>query len=252
MADDDAELVALIDNELDEASRSRLRARLSDDAALRARYDALRQGRADLTAAFDTLLERAPLDRLNAALPREEAPSTARRGLRGFALREFAAGLVVGLLAAGAAVWVALTFAGEGRLACGGRRLHGPLHQRHLRDTDPGPADAGRRIERGRQEDRSWSHAGYGGAARPDVSRSRSSLPMRARRSAKSPMSMRPESRSCSASSPTERRIRLVRTEIRDGFSLASWSRGGRGYLVIGRLPEQQAMQFAQLMETRL
>ena len=25
-------------------------------------------------------------------------------------------------------------------------------------------------------------------------------------------------------------------------FSLASWSRGGRGYLVIGRLPEQQAI----------
>ena len=36
LADDDAELVALIDNELDEASRSRVLARIAVDEALRA------------------------------------------------------------------------------------------------------------------------------------------------------------------------------------------------------------------------
>ena len=80
MADDDAELVALIDSELDEASQSRLLARLADDEALRARYDALIKGRADLAAAFDTLLERAPIDRLRAAIPRDDALRPPGRG----------------------------------------------------------------------------------------------------------------------------------------------------------------------------
>ncbi len=38
MADDDAERVALIDNELDEASRSRVLACIAVDEAFRARY----------------------------------------------------------------------------------------------------------------------------------------------------------------------------------------------------------------------
>jgi anti-sigma factor RsiW len=43
MADDDAELVALIDNELDEGSRIALLARLAADEGLRRRYEKFRQ-----------------------------------------------------------------------------------------------------------------------------------------------------------------------------------------------------------------
>jgi len=251
MADDDAELVALIDNELDEASRSRLRGRLSADAALQARYDALRQGRADLTAAFDTLLERAPLDRLNAALPREEAPATTRRGLRGFALREFAAGLVVGLLAAGAAVWVALTFAGEDDW----RAAVVNYMALYTNDTFAIPTPdrqtqaaelsaVGKKTGAGLTPDtvalpgltyKVAFNLAYEGSPLGEVAYVDA---------AGKPLLFCVIANGAADSS--------VRTEIRDGFSLATWSRGGRGYLVIGRLPEQQAMQFAQLMETRL
>ena len=81
MAENDAELVALIDNELDESSRSALLARLAADEQLRQRYEELRQTSAPLTASFDVLLEQAPLARLRAALP-------AKRNFRCFRFRE--------------------------------------------------------------------------------------------------------------------------------------------------------------------
>ena len=68
MTDDEA-LVALIDNELDEATRGGLLARLGQDEALRHRLEALRQSRAEIVATFDALLEQAPLARLRASLP---------------------------------------------------------------------------------------------------------------------------------------------------------------------------------------
>ena len=53
MSDDDAELVALIDNELDESRRTALWARLAADDGLRQRYEELRQTGAPLAACFD-------------------------------------------------------------------------------------------------------------------------------------------------------------------------------------------------------
>ncbi len=71
MSDDDAELVALIDNELDEGRRTALLARLADDGS-RQRYGELWQTSAPLAASFDVLLEQAPLARLRTALPANE------------------------------------------------------------------------------------------------------------------------------------------------------------------------------------
>jgi anti-sigma factor RsiW len=73
MAEEDAELVALIDNELDEGAKSRVLARLAEDEALRERYEALREAGAPIAQAFEALIENAPLDRLRAALPPEGA-----------------------------------------------------------------------------------------------------------------------------------------------------------------------------------
>src|ERR1700728_5018981 len=108
MSDDDAELVALIDNELDDSNRTALLARLAADDRLRQRYEEFRRTGAPLAAALDELLTQAPLARLRAALPAEEPPRQPSRRLSGIALRDLAAGMI-GILAAGAAAWVALS-----------------------------------------------------------------------------------------------------------------------------------------------
>src|SRR5271165_3638701 len=107
MADEDEMLVALIDGELDESRRTSLLKRLEEDAALRARYEALRDARAPLGAAFEALLARAPLSSLRKALP-PETPVRRRPGpFARIALRDLAAGFVIGLLAAAAIAWLA-------------------------------------------------------------------------------------------------------------------------------------------------
>src|SRR6516164_7776267 len=105
---DDAELVALIDNELDESDRTALLARLAADERLRQRYDELRQTSAPLAASFDALLVQAPLARLRAALPADEPLRQPLRRFSGIGL-QLAAGFVIGLLAAGTAAWIALS-----------------------------------------------------------------------------------------------------------------------------------------------
>ena len=42
-----------------------------------------------------------------------------------------------------------------------------------------------------------------------------------------------------------------LHSEKRDQFSLASWTHKGRGYLVIGRMPEQRVAELAQTLVTR-
>jgi anti-sigma factor RsiW len=66
---DDAELVAFIDNELDENRRSALLARLAADERLRRRCDELREAGALIAASLDALLLQAPLARLRVMLP---------------------------------------------------------------------------------------------------------------------------------------------------------------------------------------
>ena len=99
MSDDDAELVALIDNELDESRRTALLARLTADQWLRQRYEELRRTGAPLAACLDELLTQAPLARLRAALPAEEPPRLPLRRFSGITLRELAAG-IIGILEA--------------------------------------------------------------------------------------------------------------------------------------------------------
>ena len=110
MSDDDAELVALIDSELDKGCRAALLARLAADEGLRERYEELCQTSAPLAASFDVLLEQAPLTRLRNALPAKGLIRRPPWRFTGIAFRELAAGLVIGVLAAGAAIWAASTF----------------------------------------------------------------------------------------------------------------------------------------------
>ena len=43
-----------------------------------------------------------------------------------------------------------------------------------------------------------------------------------------------------------------TRTEKRGEFLLADWSRGGHGFLVIGRKPSEQIAEWAQTLEKRI
>jgi anti-sigma factor RsiW len=110
MSEDDAELVALTDNALDEGRKTDLLARLAADEALRQRYEELRRTSGPLAASFDALLQQAPLARLRAAVPVGEPIRQPRRRFAGVAIRELAAGLVIGALAASAALWAASSF----------------------------------------------------------------------------------------------------------------------------------------------
>ena len=100
MTDEDAELVALIDNELNEVAKARMLTRLTANEALRKRYEELRDAGAPIAAAFDALVEKAPLPRLRAALPLQSASRAASRPFAGITLRELAASIVSFLLGA--------------------------------------------------------------------------------------------------------------------------------------------------------
>jgi anti-sigma factor RsiW len=99
--DDDRLLVAWLDGELDETDRRALDARLAAEPPLRARLESLRDATAGLRGAFDALAAAAPLDRMRARLAGAlEAPTPARR-FSPFALRAAAAAAIVIVFVAG-------------------------------------------------------------------------------------------------------------------------------------------------------
>jgi anti-sigma factor RsiW len=249
MSDDDAELVALIDNELDEGSRTALLARLAADEGLRQRYEELRQTGAPLAASLDELLMQAPLARLRAALPVDSPTRQPRIAARGLA-----AGIAIGILAAGAAAWVALsvgllreredwrtaiaeytnlytneTFSPlnpDASLQAIELRALGARVGANL--TPEGVALPGLRFTAAFML--SYDGAPLGVVAYVDPSGAPVLLCIIANDAPDAP----------------------IRSERRDNLSLAWWSRGGRSRLVIGRIPEERAVALAQTLEKRI
>ena len=254
MSDDDAELVALIDNELDESSRTVLLARLAADEGLRQRYEELREAGPPLAAAFDALLEQAPLARLRAALPADEPLRRPSRRFGGIALRELAAGVVIGLLVAGAAVWAALGF-GLFSEREDWRSAVVEYTGMYTKDTfSPLKPDAalqaaelsfvGSKVGADLTPENvalpglrftvafMLSHAGHPLAviAYVDPSGSPVLFCIHANHAPDAPM----------------------QSERRGDLSLASWARDGRGHLVIGHIPKERAVALAQTLEKRI
>jgi anti-sigma factor RsiW len=254
MTDDDAELVALIDNELDESSRTALLARLAADERLRQRYEELREAGAPLAASFDALLGQAPLARLRAALPADEPLRQPSRRFAGIALRELAAGFVIGLLAAGAAAWAAWSFG-----LLGGREdwrtavveytdlytneTFSPLNP----DAALQAAElsfVGSKVGANLTPENialpglrfavafMLSHEGHPLAviAYVDPSGAPVLFCIHANHAPDAPM----------------------QSERRGDLSIAWWSRSGRGHLVIGHIPEERAVALAQMLEKRV
>jgi anti-sigma factor RsiW len=253
MADDDAELVALIDNELDESRRTTLWARLAADERLRRRYEELRQTGAPLAASLDKLLTQAPLARLRAALPAEEPPRLLSRRFSGIALRDLVAGMI-GILAAGAAAWVALSL-GLLRERQDWRTAVVEYTNLYTNETfSPLNPDAslqaielralGARVGVNLTPESvalpglrftvafmlSYNGAPLGVVAYVDASGAPVALCIIAKDAPDAPM----------------------RSERRDNLSLAWWSRGGRSRLVIGHIPEERAVELAQTLEKRI
>src|SRR6202044_3313032 len=246
-------IVALIDNELDESRRTALLARLAADQWLRQRYEELRRTGAPLAASLDELLAQAPLARLRAALPAEDPARLPSRRLFGIALRDLAAGMI-GILAAGAAAWVALSL--------------GLLRERQ--DWRTAVTDY----------TNMYSNETFS-PLNPDASLQ--AIELRAL-GAKVGVNLTPESVALPGLrftvafmlshngaplgvvayvDPSGAPVALciiandapdatVRSERRDDLSLAWWSRGGRSRLVIGRIPEERAVALAQTLEKRI
>jgi anti-sigma factor RsiW len=248
MSDDDAELVALIDNELDESRRTALLARLAADERLRQRYEEFRQTGAPLAASLDGLLTQAPLARLRAALPVDSPVRQPR-----IALRDLAAGMI-GILAAGAAAWVALSL-GLLRERQDWRTAVVEYTNLYTNETfSPLNPDAslqaielsalGARVGVNLTPESvalpglrftvafmlSYNGAPLGVVAYVDPSGAPVLLCIIANDAPDAPM----------------------RSERRDNLSLAWWSRGGRSRLVIGRIPEERAVALAQTLEKRI
>ena len=254
MTDDDAELVALIDNELDENRKSALLARLETDERLRERYQALRQTGAPIAASLDALLEKAPIERLRARLPVDSGAQAPPGRFAGVALRELAAGIVIGLLIAGAAAWAALSLAPHEEKE-DWRSAVAEYTDLYTNETfSPLNPDAalealelsavGAKVGANLTPDKlalpglrftvafmlSYEGAPLGAIAYVDPEGAPVMFCVIANQAPDAP----------------------VRSERRGDLSLAFWSRGGRGYLVIGRTPTEQAVALAQMLEKRV
>ena len=254
MSDDDAELVALIDNELDDSSRTALLARLAADERLRHRYEELQQTTTPLATSFDALLGQAPVARLQAALPADENLRQRSRRFSGIALRELAAGVVVGLLVSGAIAWAASIFG-----LFGGREdwRSAVVEYTNLytdETFDPLKPDAALQ-----GKELSAVRARVGGNLTPE----NVSLPGLRFTTAfmlsygDSPLGV------IAYVDPSGAPVLLcilashapdapIRSERRGDLALASWSDDGRSYLVIGHIPEERALALAQKLEKRI
>ena len=254
MTGDDAELVALIDNELDEDTASRLLARLAGDEGLRKRFRALRETRTSIAASLDALIQMAPLPRLRAALAIDDAPRMAFRGVGRIGLREIAAAIVACLLAAGAGAWIALSVVprGEEQDWISAVEEYTNLYTKDtFSSLNPDAslqakelAAVGAKVGV-RLAPESVSLQGLRFAAAFTLSHNGSPLGAVAEVDSAGEPVMICIIANHASDAP-------IRSERRGELSLASWSRSGRGYLVIGRIPEERAIAFAQTLEKRL
>jgi anti-sigma factor RsiW len=253
MVGNDAELVALIDNELKEDVKNRLLAKIAEDEGLRARYEALRETGIPIAAALDALIQKAPLPRLRAALSADAASRAARWPFSGVNFRNVAAGFFIGLLTAGAAAWMAFGAAprDEGEdwrsevaeytalytnenFALPSPDLEFQIKKLSAVAERVGVALTPENLSLPGLSFRSADILSYDGAPLGEITYV----------DARGSPALFCIVANGGANTPN-------RSEKRDGLSLSSWSRGGRGYLVIGRVPKEQVAELAQRLKTR-
>jgi anti-sigma factor RsiW len=251
MAGDDADLVALIDGELDEIAESRLLARLAADDELRKRYQALRRTETPIAASLDTLVQKAPLPRLRAALALDDAHRVATRAVARIGLREIAAGIGACLLAAGLGAWIELSFAprGEKQDWISAVEEYTNLYT-NATFSSLNPDASLQAKELAAVGERVGAHLTPESVALPGLRftvafmLSYKGSPLGAIAyvdSAGEPVML------CVIADQAP--DAPIHSEQRGELSLATWSRGGRGHLVVGRIPEERAAAFARTLE---
>ena len=249
--DDDRQLTAYLDGELDAAERAALDARLGADPTLRARLDALRAAADRTRLAFATLLETAPLadmrTRLEGALaasPARSAPPWRRRVAAiaaAAALVAFAAGLGAGRWSVGSgdglaerddwrqavveymALYTPESF-GEAasprlgdELASLSRRLEAPLDADRLKVGGLSP----RRAELLQYDGAPLGQIGYLDGATPVA------------------FCILHDGEPDAA----------LATSSRGGFAVASWAKGGRGFMLVGKIPIERLTALARSLK---
>ena len=248
---DDEVLVALIDNELDEATRAKLLARLAQDDALRGRLNALQQSRAEIVAAYDSLLEQAPLMRLRASLPPLDN-ALARAPRRPFSRRDLAAGIAVGLLLGGAAAAVGFGLLEKKESDWRGAvveymQLYTPdtfaslnpdaaLAALELKDVGDKVGVALTPVNTAVKDlrFRVAFNLAYNGAPLAEVAYT----------------DAKGEAAAFCVIANGAKTLPL-RTEARDGLSYAAWSKDGKSYMLVARMPEAQIAELARPLESR-
>jgi anti-sigma factor RsiW len=251
--DEDARLVAYIDGELDKDERAAIEARLTTDADLRERLMRLRNGDRPFVSAFETLLERAPVERLRASLAEHVARQERRTSMRSLlasrtgllagaaAVILFCAGIAIGRWLAGspddgdedwrqsvveyAAFYTPETFGSEPAskakdLASVGAKLGLPLTPERIALPNLEFKDAQILNFRGAP----LGEVDYLDPATGPVLFCiiRNSEPNSA-----------------------------MKTETRGEFAVASWARDGRGYILLGKLPTKQIAELANSLQQR-
>jgi anti-sigma factor RsiW len=262
--DEDARLVAFIDGELDEPARASLKARLAIDPVLRERLMRLQEGGRPFAAAFEVLLDQAPVGRLEAALAahiqRQERPPTSVRNSLTTRAARLAAAAAVAVFCAGVAI---------GRF--------GPSW---YASSPESAAPAG-------DQDEDWRQAvaEYMALYTPDTFATEPASQEKALAAlgAKIGLSLTPERIALAnlqfkgaeifafrgaplgqlgyVDPKTEPVLFCIirdsepdaamKAESRGEFAVASWARSGRGYMLIGRLPVDQVAELADTLGKR-
>lgn len=253
MADEDEMLVALLDGELDEGRRASLLKRLEEDPVSRARYEALRDAGAPLGAAFEALLSQAPIAQLRRALPLE-IPVRRRPGpFAGMALRDLAAGFVVGLLTAAAAAWLAFGLPAS-RDKDDWRSAVVDYMRLYTNETFAFPSP-----DHGTE---AMQLSAVGSRVGADLTPEKVALPGLAFKVA---FILSYEGAPLAELAYVDKTGAPIlfciiadkgadapaKAETREALSLASWSRDGRGYLVIGGKPEHEVADFGRILAAR-
>jgi anti-sigma factor RsiW len=244
---EDADLIALIDGELDEARAGELRERLTADANLRARYEALcRQGPA-IGAAFASLLPQAPVERLTAFIP----PEATRRRPPSLALRQLAAGLVIGFaLAAGL---MAFVFSQKNADDDWRESVldYMALYTNETFARIPASREA-RAMELEAVGERVGEKLSPEGVALPGLDlRTAFILAYEGKPLAEVVQTDRSGAPVLFCVIANGEADAPLAARRKDGFSLASWSRGGKGFLVIAGLPQSEVEAYAKSLQTR-
>jgi anti-sigma factor RsiW len=248
MTDDEA-LVALIDNELGETAKRDLLTRLEQDNAFRGRFQALQHSRAQIAAVFDSLLEQAPLGRLSASLERAVARSPRRLPM---SWRSLAASIALGFVLGSAATAIGFGFSKKEEMSW--RRAVIEYMQLYTPDTfaplNPDPATAALELkgvgdkvgmaltpENIAVKDLRFRVAfnlAYDGAPLAEVGYTDASG---------NPAAF------CVTANGEQ--TSPLRTEARDGLSYATWSKDGRSYILIARMPEAQVAELARPLQSQ-